>query len=63
MAYAFDTLGYSKALRGAGKPVEMITLPGADHWLLQEESRIAMLKASVAFVLRHNPPDAAVAER
>ena len=53
-----------RALRAAGKPVELMTFPGADHWLLQEESRIAMVKASVAFVLKHNPPDApaAVAE-
>lgn len=52
-----------RALRLAGKPVELVTLPGADHWLLQEDSRIAMLKASVAFVLKHNPPDAVVAGR
>jgi len=52
-----------RALRAAGKPVELVTLPGADHWLLQEDSRIAMLKASVAFVLKHNPPDTAVAGR
>jgi dipeptidyl aminopeptidase/acylaminoacyl peptidase len=48
-----------QALRRAGKPVERITLPGADHWLLEEPTRIAMIKASVNFVLKHNPPDPA----
>ncbi|QUD85996.1 alpha/beta hydrolase family protein [Phenylobacterium montanum] len=49
----------AKALRTAGKSVELITLPGADHWLLEEPSRVAMLKASVEFVMKHNPPDPA----
>ena len=51
----------ARALRGVGKPVELIAMPGADHWLLQEASRVAMVKASVEFVMKHNPPDAAVA--
>ncbi len=46
-----------RALKRAGKPVELVTLPGADHWLLEEPARIAMVKATVAFVLAHNPPD------
>ena len=50
-----------RALRQAGKPVELVTLPGADHWLLQEPSRASMLKASVAFVMKYNPPDVATA--
>jgi len=49
------------ALKAAGKPVEFVTLPGADHWLLEEDARVAMLKASVAFVLKNNPPDPAPA--
>jgi dipeptidyl aminopeptidase/acylaminoacyl peptidase len=48
-----------QALRKAGKPVELITYPGTDHWLLEENSRVEMLKASVAFVMKNNPPDAA----
>ena len=48
-----------KALRAAGKPVERLTLTGGDHWLLKEDTRIAMIKASVAFVEKYNPPDAA----
>ncbi len=46
-----------RALKRAGKPVEFITLPGADHWLLEEDARIAMVKASVDFIMKHNPPD------
>lgn len=47
------------ALRAAGKPVEMITLPGEDHWLSRSATRLAMLEASVGFVMKHNPPDSA----
>ena len=47
------------ALKSAGKPYERLTLPNADHWLLKEDTRIAMIKASVAFVEKYNPPDAA----
>jgi len=50
-----------RALRSAGKPVEFVTLPGADHWLLEEDARVAMLKASVAFVMKYDPPDPAPA--
>lgn len=46
-----------RALRGAGKPVELIVLDGEDHWLSGEATRTAMLKASTAFVMKHNPPD------
>ena len=46
-----------KALERAGKPVERLTLTGADHWLLHEDTRVAMLKASVAFVQKYNPAD------
>ena len=46
-----------QALRRAGKPVDLISFPGADHWLLEEPSRVAMIKASVDFVIKYNPPD------
>lgn len=46
-----------RALKAAGKPVELVVLEGEDHGLSGETTRIAMLQASVAFVLRHNPPD------
>lgn len=45
------------ALKGANKPVEFIEMPGEDHWLSREETRKAMLKASVEFVRKYNPPD------
>ena len=44
------------ALRRAGKPVELVTLEGGDHWLTDEASRAAMLSSIVAFVEKHNPP-------
>jgi len=43
------------ALRQAGKPAEMITLPNEDHWLSREQTRIGMLTAAVAFVEKYNP--------
>jgi dipeptidyl aminopeptidase/acylaminoacyl peptidase len=46
-----------KALRAAGKPVELVTLPSEDHWLSRAPTRIAMLNAMVAFLEKHNPPD------
>jgi dipeptidyl aminopeptidase/acylaminoacyl peptidase len=48
-----------KALRAAGKQVELVTLPGEDHWLSRSPTRIAMLTAMVAFLEKHNPPGAA----
>ena len=47
------------ALKDAGKPYEMVTLDGEDHWLSKSDTRLKMLKAAVAFVEKHNPPDAA----
>lgn len=47
----------ARALRSAGKPVEFVTLPGADHHFLHEDTRLAMAKASLAFVLKYDPPD------
>ena len=46
------------ALKSAGKPVEIVTLPGEDHHLSREQTRIAMLQAAVSFVERFNPSDA-----
>jgi dipeptidyl aminopeptidase/acylaminoacyl peptidase len=43
------------ALRGARKPVELVTLAGEDHWLSRSETRTAMLEAAVAFVEKNNP--------
>ena len=45
------------ALRRAGKPVEFVKMNNEDHWLSREETRVDMLKAAVAFVEKHNPPN------
>jgi dipeptidyl aminopeptidase/acylaminoacyl peptidase len=52
-----QSVDMADALRRAGKTVEFLPLDGADHWLLKENTRIAMAKASVAFVLKYDPPD------
>lgn len=46
-----------RALKDAGKPVELVVLPGADHHLLHEDTRLAAARASLEFVLKYNPPD------
>lgn len=45
-----------KALRQAGKPVELVAMEGEDHWLSGESTRQLMLARTVAFVEQHNPP-------
>jgi dienelactone hydrolase len=49
----------ANAMKAAGKPVEMVVLPSEDHWLSRPATRVAMLSALVAFLEKHNPPDAA----
>lgn len=45
------------ALQKAGKAVELIVQPGADHWLSRGETRLQTLQAAMTFVERHNPPN------
>jgi len=45
------------AMKDAGKSVEMMVLPGEDHYLSRPATRIAMLVAQVAFLEKHNPPN------
>ena len=45
------------AMKDAGKSVEMMVLPGEDHYLSRPATRIAMLEAQVAFLEKHNPPN------
>jgi dipeptidyl aminopeptidase/acylaminoacyl peptidase len=45
------------AMKAAGKPVELVTLDSTDHWLTNGATRLAMLKATMAFVEKNNPPD------
>jgi dipeptidyl aminopeptidase/acylaminoacyl peptidase len=44
-------------MKAAGKPVEMMLLPGEDHYLSRPATRIAMLEAQIAFLEKHNPPN------
>jgi dipeptidyl aminopeptidase/acylaminoacyl peptidase len=57
-----QAVGMEDALKRAGKPVEFVPLSGGDHWLLMQDTRIAMAKASVAFVEKYNPADPAPAQ-
>lgn len=43
------------ALKSAGKPVEFFTYPGQDHWESVGSSSIAMMKAALDFLQKHNP--------
>lgn len=45
------------ALRAAGKPVELVELAGEDHWLSTGTTRLQMLKATVAFLEKNDPPN------
>lgn len=45
------------ALRAAGKPVQFVVMPGEDHWLSRDKTRVTMLKAAIDFVEKNNPPD------
>ncbi|WP_340315997.1 alpha/beta hydrolase family protein [Rhizorhabdus argentea] len=52
-----QSIAMERALRQAGKPVELLTLPGEDHWLSNGTTRASMLEAATAFIERYNPPD------
>ena len=45
------------ALKKAGKTYELEVMPGEDHWLSRGATRVAMLRAAVAFVQKYNPAD------
>jgi cephalosporin-C deacetylase-like acetyl esterase len=45
------------ALQKANKKVELVTLKKEDHWLSRGETRLQMLKSSMAFIEANNPPD------
>jgi len=45
----------ASALKGEGKPVELVLLPGENHFFNKEASQIRTLAAAVAFVEKHNP--------
>jgi dipeptidyl aminopeptidase/acylaminoacyl peptidase len=47
----------AEAMKKAGKPVEVVTLSGEDHWLSRGATRKQMLEAIVTFLKKNNPPD------
>lgn len=47
----------AQALRDAGKPVQLVTLTGEDHWLSRGATRLQMLQAVVGFLEANNPPE------
>jgi dipeptidyl aminopeptidase/acylaminoacyl peptidase len=46
-----------KALRHSQKSVDLVVLDHEDHWLSRGETRLQMLKSTVAFLRTHNPPE------
>lgn len=47
----------NRALRAAGKDVELLVLDGEDHWLSYAPTRLRTLDATMTFLLEHNPPE------
>jgi dipeptidyl aminopeptidase/acylaminoacyl peptidase len=45
------------ALKDAGKPYELVTLAGEDHWLSRAETRKKMLSETMRFVEKNNPAE------
>ena len=44
-------------MRAAGKPVEFLSLPKADHYFTREADRLELLKAMEGFLKKNNPAD------
>ncbi len=44
-------------MKGAGKAVEFVQVPEADHYFTREADRLVMLNAIGAFLTKHNPAD------
>jgi dipeptidyl aminopeptidase/acylaminoacyl peptidase len=44
-----------KAMRKAGKPVEFVLLPKADHYFTREPDRLLLLQQMESFLSKHNP--------
>jgi dipeptidyl aminopeptidase/acylaminoacyl peptidase len=44
------------ALKKAGKPYDFVVLGHEDHWLSRGDTRLQMLKATMDFVEKNNPP-------
>jgi dipeptidyl aminopeptidase/acylaminoacyl peptidase len=46
----------ARALRRAGKSVQLVSLPNEDHWLSHSATRELMLKTVVKFLQQNDPP-------
>lgn len=46
-----------KALKRLGRPAEFVTLDKEDHYLSRGATRLQMLRSSVEFLRKYNPPD------
>ena len=44
------------ALKKAGKDADLVVLPHENHHLLTGATRLQMLQATMAFLLKNNPP-------
>lgn len=44
-------------MKDAGKDVEFVSLPLADHYYTREADRVALLNAMEKFLAKHNPPN------
>ncbi|HLQ11760.1 MAG TPA: S9 family peptidase [Steroidobacteraceae bacterium] len=56
VSYAHSSKMYDK-MRKAGKSVEFVSLPLADHHFTRQEDRVALLSAMEAFLAKYNPAD------
>ena len=45
------------AMTKAGKSVEFVSIPLADHYFTREADRMTLLTAIEVFLAKHNPPD------
>lgn len=52
-----QSIAMADALKRAGKPYELQVMPSEDHWLSRGATRVAMLRAAVAFVQKYDPAD------
>ena len=50
-----QSLAMQQALQQAGRPVELVTLEGDDHYLSSSAARTRMLEAVEAFLSRNLP--------
>ncbi|MDB5474764.1 MAG: prolyl oligopeptidase family protein [Phenylobacterium sp.] len=51
-----QSIEMADALKRAGKSVELVVQPHADHWLSLGDTRFQTLQATVAFLEKNNPP-------